>query len=94
MQTATLRVSADTSMVAVVGVADLEMPWSESEPREEQLDVQVEGAIVITVLGDSLSSTEARCNAVVPWPMLLQKSLDILQSLGSPRSDTSKKRRV
>ena len=27
------------------------------------------------MLGDSLSSTEARCNAVFPWPMLLQDAL-------------------
>ena len=46
-----------------------------SEPKEEQLDVFTPGATVITVLGDSLSSTEARCNAVFPWPMLLQDAL-------------------
>jgi len=46
-----------------------------SDPAEEQLHVATPGATVITVLGDSLSSTEGRCNAITPWPMLLQDSL-------------------
>ena len=46
-----------------------------SDPVEEQLYVFTPGATVITVLGDSLSSTEGRCNAFRPWPMLLQDSL-------------------
>ncbi len=33
------------------------------------------GATVISILGDSLSSTEGRCQAYRPWPMLLQDSL-------------------
>ena len=46
-----------------------------SDPVEEQLHVAKPGATVITVLGDSLSSTEGRCNAITPWPMLLQDGL-------------------
>tara|TARA_B100000795_G_scaffold267568_1_gene252680 strand:+ start:650 stop:970 length:321 start_codon:yes stop_codon:yes gene_type:complete len=46
-----------------------------SDPAEEQLHVVTPGATVITVLGDSLSSTEGRCNAITPWPMLLQDVL-------------------
>ena len=46
-----------------------------SDPAEEQLHVATPGATVITVLGDSLSSTEGRCNAITPWPMLLQDGL-------------------
>ena len=46
-----------------------------SDPAEEQLHVATPGATIITVLGDSLSSTEGRCNAITPWPMLLQDSL-------------------
>ena len=46
-----------------------------SDPQEELLNVFTPGATVVTVLGDSLSSTEARCNAVVPWPLLLQNHL-------------------
>ena len=46
-----------------------------SDPAEEQLHVVTPNATVITVLGDSLSSTEGRCNAITPWPMLLQDGL-------------------
>ena len=46
-----------------------------SDPAEEQLDVHVAGATKIAILGDSLSSTEGRCGAYRPWPMLLQDAL-------------------
>ena len=47
----------------------------ESDASEEQVDVNRRGAVRIAVLGDSLSSTEGRCQAYRPWPMLMQDSL-------------------
>ena len=46
-----------------------------SDPAEEQMHTRTPGATVISILGDSLSSTEGRCQAYRPWPMLLQDSL-------------------
>ena len=45
-----------------------------SDADEEQLWLPRRSS-TITVLGDSLSSTEGRCSAFRPWPLLLQDAL-------------------